>query len=156
MVVSLELCPSVSCNMTHLRCVRQLLVTCAGKQDLRRVWWCILMRRRLGLRAATNLPKWQTELKWVNNNKKKKKKYVLSNSESVQCNFFIWNKRNVMFIHHTRPPTKSLFNAFLFRYFVSILFCYTTVLSWTTARNISLFILSQLFQFLSYPRFSRV
>ena len=26
------------------------------------------------------------------------KKYVLSNSESVQCNFFIWNKRNVTFI----------------------------------------------------------
>jgi len=45
------------------------------------------------------------------------------------------------------------FNAFLFCYFVSILFCCTTVLSWTTARNISLSILSQLFQFFSYPRF---
>jgi len=22
------------------------LLTCAGKQDLRPVWWCILMRRR--------------------------------------------------------------------------------------------------------------
>ena len=31
------------------------------------------------------------------------KKHVLSNSESVQCNFFfIWNKRNVTFIQFIR------------------------------------------------------
>jgi len=43
--------------------------------------------------------------------------------------------------------TRFCFNAFLFCYFVSILFCCTTVLSWTTARNISLSILSSSFQF---------
>ena len=39
------------------------------------------------------------------------------------------------------------FNAFLFCYFGSILICYTTVVSWTTARNISLPILSYFFNF---------
>ena len=46
------------------------------------------------------------------------------------------------------------FHAFLFCYFVSILFCCTTVLSWTTARNISLSILSLLFNFF-LPSFFR-
>jgi len=56
----------------------------------------------------------------------------------------------------TTGKLRFCFNAFLFCYFVSILFCCTIVLSWMTARNISLSILSQLFQFFSYPRFSRV
>ena len=47
----------------------------------------------------------------------------------------------------TRGIPRFCFSAFLFCYFVSILFCCTIVLSWTTARNISLSILSQLFQF---------
>ena len=42
----------------------------------------------------------------------------------------------------TTGKPRFCFNAFLFCYFVSILFCYTTALSWTTARNISLSILS--------------
>ena len=43
--------------------------------------------------------------------------------------------------------TTFCFNAFLFCYFVSILFCCTIVLSWTTARNISLSILFNFFNF---------
>ena len=39
------------------------------------------------------------------------------------------------------------FNAFLFCYFVSILLCCTIVLSWTTARTISLSILFNFFNF---------
>ena len=42
----------------------------------------------------------------------------------------------------TTGKLRFCFNAFLFCYFVSILFCCTIVLSWTTARNISLSILS--------------
>ena len=45
------------------------------------------------------------------------------------------------------------FNAFLFCYFGSILMCYTTVVSWTTARNISLPILSYFFSIFFLPLF---
>ena len=46
----------------------------------------------------------------------------------------------VWILETTRKPL-FCFNAFLFSYFVSIMFYCTTVLSWTTARNISLSII---------------
>ena len=63
-------------------------------------------------------------------------------------NFFTKRRRSaVIAFLETTGKLRFCFNAFLFCYFVSILFCCTIVLSWTTARNISL---STLFNFFNF------
>jgi len=67
---------------------------------------------------------------------------------------FLANVRLTIFhvLREWWQETRFCFSAFLFCHFTLVLFCCTTVLSWTIARSISLPIRSYLFQF-PHPRF---